>query len=45
MDFIIGIALVVTVFTSSSTLEKRLKSMEKQNDRIIEILEEIKDKN
>ncbi len=45
MDFIIGIALVVIVFTSSSTLEKRLKSMEKQNDRIIEILEEIKDKN
>ncbi|MFY0521227.1 hypothetical protein ACOMCU_25880 [Lysinibacillus sp. UGB7] len=44
MDLIIGIAIVLIVFFSSSIIEKRLKSIEKQNDRVIEILEEIRDR-
>ena len=44
MDLIIGIAIVLIVFFSSSIIEKRLKSIQKQNNRIIEILEEIRDK-
>ncbi|MFD1173191.1 hypothetical protein [Oceanobacillus picturae] len=45
MGSIIGIAIVLIVFFSSSIIEKRLKSIEKQNNRVIEILEEIRDKN
>ncbi|WP_197278990.1 hypothetical protein [Lysinibacillus sp. ZYM-1] len=44
MDVIIGIAIILIVFFSSSIIEKRLKSIEKQNTRVIEILEEIRDK-
>lgn len=44
MEFIVGIAIVLIVFFSSSIIEKRLKSIEKQNNRVIEILEEIRDK-
>ncbi|GAQ19773.1 hypothetical protein OPHB3_3757 [Oceanobacillus picturae] len=44
MGSIIGIAIVLIVFFSSSIIEKRLKSIEKQNNRVIEILEEIRDK-
>lgn len=44
MDFILGIAIVLIVFFSSSIIEKRLKAIEKQNNRVIEILEEIRDK-
>lgn len=44
MDLIIGIAIVLIVFFSSSIIEKRLKSIEKQNNRVIEILEEIRDR-
>lgn len=44
MELIIGIAIVLIVFFSSSTIEKSLKSIEEQNNRVIEILEEIRDK-
>lgn len=44
MDLIIGIALVLIIFTSSGIIEKRLKSIHEQNDRVIELLEEIRDK-
>ena len=44
MDFIVGIALLLIVFISSNTIEKRLKSIEETNKRVIEVLEEIKDK-
>ncbi|MEF7494540.1 hypothetical protein V4V34_08130 [Lysinibacillus sphaericus] len=44
MDLIVGIAIVLIVFFSSSLIEKRLKSIEKQNNHVIEILEEIRDK-
>lgn len=44
MDLLILIALVLIVFFSSSIIEKRLRSIEKQNNRVIEILEEIRDK-
>ncbi|MFJ7466908.1 hypothetical protein [Peribacillus frigoritolerans] len=44
MDILIGIALILIVFFSSNIIEKRLKNIEKQNNRVIEILEEIRDK-
>ncbi|MCK2020849.1 hypothetical protein [Peribacillus frigoritolerans] len=44
MEFFVGIALILIVFFSSSIIEKRLKNIEKQNNRVIEILEEIRDK-
>jgi len=43
MDIIIGIALIVLIFFSSNIVEKRLKNIEKQNNRVIDILEEIKE--
>ncbi|HHW37073.1 MAG TPA: hypothetical protein GXX18_07540 [Bacillales bacterium] len=44
MDIIIGIAILLIVFSSTSIVEKRLKSIENQNNQIIKILEEIRDK-
>ncbi|WP_339215055.1 hypothetical protein [Ornithinibacillus sp. FSL M8-0202] len=43
MELIIGIAIVLIIFFSSSIMEKRLKTIEKQNNRVIELLEEIRD--
>jgi len=45
MDIMIGIALIVLIFFSSNIVEKRLKNIEKQNNRVIDILEEIKEEN
>jgi len=45
MGLLIGIAIVLIVFFSSNIIERKLKSIERQNNRIIEILEEIRDKN
>ncbi|MFE0506750.1 hypothetical protein ACWF7H_16985 [Peribacillus butanolivorans] len=44
MELFVGIAIILIVFFSSSIIEKRLKNIEKQNNRVIEILEEIRDK-
>ncbi|MCM3170134.1 hypothetical protein [Peribacillus frigoritolerans] len=44
MELFVGIALILIVFFSSRIIEKRLKNIEKQNNRVIEILEEIRDK-
>lgn len=44
MELFIGIALILIVYFSSSIIEKRLKNIEKQNNRVIGILEEIRDK-
>lgn len=44
MDFIIGFVLIGIVWISSSTIEKKLASIGEQNNRVIELLEEIKDK-
>ena len=44
MELIIGVAIVLIVFFSSNTIEKSLKSIETQNNRVIELLEEIRDK-
>ncbi|MFD1032534.1 hypothetical protein [Metaplanococcus flavidus] len=44
MDFIIGFILIGIVWISSSTIEKKLDSLGEQNNRVIEILEEIRDK-
>ncbi|WP_169792913.1 hypothetical protein [Peribacillus muralis] len=42
MELLVGIALILIVFFSSNIIEKRLKNIEKQNNRIIEVLEEIR---
>lgn len=42
--FIIGFILIGIVWISSSTIEKKLDSLGEQNNRVIELLEEIKDK-
>ncbi|TWE03376.1 hypothetical protein FB545_0441 [Peribacillus frigoritolerans] len=44
MELFVVIALILIIFFSSSIIEKRLKNIEKQNNRVIEILEEIRDK-
>lgn len=44
MDFIMGIVLIGVVWISSSMIEKKLDSLGKQNTRVIELLEEIRDK-
>ncbi|WP_170138839.1 hypothetical protein [Oceanobacillus chungangensis] len=43
MEIFIGIAIILIVFFSSSIIEKRLKSIENQNNRLIKVLEEIRD--
>ena len=44
MELLVGIAVVLIVFFSSSIIEKRLKSIQIQNESVIEILKEIRDK-
>ena len=44
LEIIIGIAIILIVFFSLSIIEKSLKAIENQNKRMIEILEEIRDK-
>lgn len=44
MDFIIGFILIGIVWISSSTIEKKLDSLGEQNKRVVELLEEIRDK-
>ncbi|CAH0346672.1 hypothetical protein [Bacillus sp. CECT 9360] len=38
----VGIAILIVLFVSTTTLEKTLKSIEKQNTRVIELLEDIR---
>lgn len=40
----VGIAILIVISISASTIEKTLKSIEKQNEFTIEILKEIRDK-
>ena len=42
MGIFVGIAVVLIVFSSTSVMEKRLKSIENQNKDIVELLKEIK---
>ena len=39
------IAIIIIVFISSNTIEKTTKGIYKQNEEIIQILKEIRDKN
>ncbi|WP_456265617.1 MULTISPECIES: hypothetical protein [unclassified Bacillus (in: firmicutes)] len=41
----VGIAILIMLFACSSTIEKTLKNMEKQNETIIRLLEELNNKN
>lgn len=43
VEIIVGIAIILIMFFSGK-IEKRLKSIEDQNERVIEILEDIRDK-
>ncbi|WP_263628193.1 hypothetical protein [Rossellomorea aquimaris] len=40
----IEIAILIIVFASTGIIERTLKSMKDQNEQIIKLLEEIKDK-
>ena len=40
MDWLVGAAIVIIIFISSSTIEKTLKAIKNQNDTIIELLRE-----
>ncbi len=44
MNFIMLFILIGILWVSSSTIEKKLDSLGKQNTRVIELLEEIRDK-
>ncbi|MCM3609920.1 hypothetical protein M4S82_01570 [Planococcus sp. MERTA32b] len=44
MDFMMEIILIGVVLIVSSTAEKKLDSLGEQNKRVIELLEEIRDK-
>ena len=41
--FVVGIAILIVIVISTSMIEKSLKSIEKQNATIVEILKEIRD--
>lgn len=40
----VGAAILLILFIATNLIEKTLKSMEKQNERMIRLLEEIRDK-
>ncbi len=42
--YFVGIAIMIVIVISTSTIEKSLKKIEKQNETAIELLEEIRDK-
>lgn len=44
MDFVMGIILIGIIMISSSMIEKKLDTLGEQNKRVIELLEEIRDK-
>lgn len=39
-----GIAILIVLFIATNTIEKTLKSIEKQNRLVTELLQEIRDK-
>ena len=42
--FFVGIAILIVIVISTSMIEKSLKTIEKQNDTVIELLKEIRGK-
>ncbi|WP_258188229.1 MULTISPECIES: hypothetical protein [Bacillaceae] len=42
--FFVGIAILIVLFISTSTIEKSLKSIQKQDSMVIDLLKEIRDK-
>ena len=42
--FIVVLAILIVLFITTSTIEKSLKSIEKQNSMVIDLLKEIRDK-
>ena len=44
LGFIVGGSIVLYVFTSLNIIGQRLKTIENQNNSVIQILEEIRDK-
>ena len=41
--FVVGIAILIVIVISTSMIEKSLKSIEKQNATIVELLKESRD--
>lgn len=44
VNLLIGIAIILILFFSLNIIEKKLTTIEYQNGKIIEVLEEIRDK-
>jgi len=44
VEFIAGAAILIVLVISTNTIEKSLKKMERQNEEMIKILEDIKNK-
>ena len=42
--FFVGIAILIVIVIATSNIEKSLKSIDKQNAMVIELLKEIRDK-
>ncbi|MGD7044770.1 hypothetical protein [Jeotgalibacillus proteolyticus] len=42
--WLIGIAILIVLYVTTSTIEKSLRSIEKQNEQVIELLKEIRDR-
>ncbi|MGN1400315.1 MAG: hypothetical protein ACI4XL_02305 [Bacillus sp. (in: firmicutes)] len=42
--FFVGIAILVVLVISTSMIERSLKSIEKQNETVIELLKDIREK-
>ena len=42
--FFVGLAILIVIIISTTTIEKSLKSIEKQNAIVIELLKDIRDK-
>ncbi|MED4018889.1 hypothetical protein [Sutcliffiella cohnii] len=45
MELIIGAAIILIIFFSTSSIEKRLKNVENQNKQLLKLIEEIKEQN
>ena len=45
MGWIVGTAILIVLVISTNTIEKSLKNMERQNEDMIKILEDIQKKN
>ncbi|WP_268870765.1 hypothetical protein [Alkalihalobacillus hemicellulosilyticus] len=44
MEFLVLLGIFIVLFITSNTIEKKVKSIHEQNEQIIQLLKEIKNK-